>query len=76
MEKSRKTNYLVGISFSLPAGMVVHKVISLIVVGKWKLYALFCKISRYICITYLLGSTFVTLFCKCVKWGQGKSGYF
>ena len=38
MENSRKTNYLVSISFSLTIGMVVRKVVALIVSSKCELY--------------------------------------
>ena len=39
-EKSTKTNYIVSISFSLTIGMVVHKKVALIVVGKCEFYHL------------------------------------
>ena len=49
VSKSGKTNYLVSISFSLTIAMVVV----LIVISKYKLYALFCEVISVVCIMYL-----------------------
>ena len=75
-EKSGKTNYLVKIPFSLAIGMAVCKVIALIVVSNCELYHLALQNIKLMCITYLLGSIFLTSFCKYVKRGQGKSWCF
>jgi len=56
--------------------MVVREVVALIVLSKWELYALLCKILSIMCITYLLGSIFSTSFCKYAKWGSGKKWMF
>ena len=61
-EKSGKTNYLVSLSFSVTIGMVVRKVIALSVVSKCEICALHYEITSIICITYLLGSIFLTSF--------------
>ena len=74
--KVRETNYLISISFSLTIGMVVRKVAVLIVVCKCDLYALLCEITSIMCITYLLGSIFITSFCKYVSWGRGRKRVF
>ena len=66
-EKSGKTKYLVYISFSLTIGIVVRKAVALSIASECELYHLALSNTKYISVTYLLGSIPFASFCKYVK---------